>query len=470
MKARFTLILFAVCAAAAAAVYFLDVKGGAERAGKNDRSKRLVSAEEAAIGRVTVLRPSASAGAPPESLILERDGEAWRLVSPIRARGDRSAAGNLVSEIAGARSQRSVECGGAWNDYGLADPKFTVFVSAGGGDADTFLVGDRNPTGDFVYVRKPGRSEVFLTEASLAASLGKPVFDLRDRSVLDFEKDDVRRLEIRGPAGKMILERTPGGWDLRSPFEAAASTNGVDEILNRIKWAEAGAFVDESPRSTARYGLDRPFLRLLLVTGADSARKTLDIGSRAGDRYFASGGGPGAAVILVDSALVRVLERRPSDVREKRICPFESWSVKRVELRPQAGETVAFRKDTSGTWSFDPPGSDRADGPKIDDLLSRLSTLEAVTFTGRNPADAGRLGLDPAAREIVLTGENGSPVARIAFGGSRDPKTVYAMNRATGWTAAVPREIMRHLTPSRPEWAAAKASAPDAKGNNSTKH
>jgi hypothetical protein len=455
MKARFTLALFAVCVAAAAAVYFFDIRGGTERAGRSDRSKRLVSVEEEEITAVTVLRPSGLPGVPPESLIVERDGDAWRLLSPVRSAGDRTAVKNLVSEIAKAKAERSVADVSDWGDYGLADPKFTVFIASRQSTADTLMIGDGNPTGDFVFVRKPGRSEALLTEATIQSSLEKPVFELRDRIVLAFEKEDVRRLEIRRPGGTLVLEKENGNgnWEIRSPFKAAASASRVDEILNQIKWAEARVFVEESPKSLSRYGLDAPSIRLLLSTAADSVRKTLDVGFREDGRFYAAEGSR-RTVVLVDSALVSALRKSPEDFRERKICAFEEWKVKRVEIRSNASDSIAFKKDASGAWTFDPPGKGRADGGRVNDLLALLSGLDAETFVGKNPVDPARYGLDPPGREIVLTGEGRDPLARILFGKDRDRKTVFTMNRSTGWVAAAPNEIMKYLTPSRTAWTA----------------
>jgi hypothetical protein len=467
MKARATLALFAVCAASAAAVYLLEIRGGAQRAGRAERARRLVSAEEDMIRRVTVLRPQAPSGADPETLTVERDGEAWRMVSPVAAAGDRDAVRNLVSAIAKAETDRAIDGISDWAAYGLENPQVTIFVVSAEGEPDTLFIGDGNPTGDFVFVRKPGRAEAFLTQASLKSSIGRTVFELRDRTVLPFEKDDVRRVEVRRPGGALVLEKEGGRWEIRKPFEAAAAAGPVDELLNTVKWAEAKAFVDESPRSRSGYGLNAPAIRLTLTVGPDSSRQTLDVGLRRDGRYYAADASR-PAVFLVDSGLVSALRKRPDDFREMKIAPFEEWKVRRVEIRSPASGAVAFRKDTSGVWSFDPPGRETADGEKLEDLLSSLSSLEADDFITRNPSGLSRYGLDPAIREVALEDADGELLARIAFGKDRDRGTVFAVNRSTRWVAASSKDIMQHLTPSRTAWTAEKDSAenPEPSGHS----
>ncbi len=457
MKTRSTLMLFIVCAAAAAGVYFLEIRGGARRSEQAERAGRLIASDADRVRRLTVLRPAEASGDGTETVIMERDGESWRILSPVVSTGDRSAVGDLVSTISRAKSERAIDGIEDWSDYGLGHPELTVIVFPDSGKADTLLLGDVNPTGAFLYVRRPGQDRVVLTDASLRSSLVRPLFELRDRSVLTFEREEVRRLEIRRPAGLLVIEKGDGGWEIRKPVEAAAAAAPVEELLNRIRWTEVKAFVDDSTVSRSRIGLDPPEVRLTVTAGPDSVRKTLQLGTRRDGRVYASDGAR-PSVYLVDTGLVNVLLKPADQFRETKIAPFEEWRVKRVEIRSPSSGPVALRKDSTGAWTFEPPGPEKADGNRVGKLLAALASLKAETFIARNPDGLSRYGLEPAVREVILEGEGGEPLARIGFGKVRDSRTLFLINRSTRWVAAARNDILKHLTPSRDAWTAEKNS------------
>lgn len=457
MRARSTLTLFLVCAASAAGVYFLEIRGGARRSERAERAGRLIAADAEGVRRLTLLRPAEGIGAGTETVTVQRDGESWRILSPVVSPGDRGAVADLVSAVSRAKSERGMEGITDWAAYGLARPGLSVFVFPDSGKADTLLFGDVNPTGAFIYVRRPGQDRIDLTDASLRSSLVRPLFELRDRSVLTFERDEVLRLEVRRPAGSLVIEKRDGGWEIRKPIEAPAATAPVDELLNRVRWAEVKSFVDDPAVSRSGLGLDPPAVRLTVTAGPDSARKTLRFGTRRdGQVHAADESRPSA--YRVDTGLVNVLLKPADHFRETKVAPFEEWMVKRVEIRSSSSGSVAFQKDSAGAWTFDPPAPERADAKRIGDLLAALASLRAETFIARNPEAPSRYGLEPAVREVLLEGEEGRPLARIGFGKARDTRTLFCVNRSTRWVAAARNDILRHLTPSREAWTAGKDS------------
>lgn len=475
MRARSTLTLFLVCAASAAAVYFLEIRGSARRSERADRVGRLIAADAERIRRLTVLRPAEGTGAGTETVIVQRDGESWRILSPVVSPGDRAAVDNLVSAVSRAKSERAMEGIEDWAAYGLARPGLRVFVFPDSGKADTLLLGDVNPTGAFIYARRPGEDRIELTDASLRSSLVRPLFELRDRSVLTFERDEVLRLEIRRPAGLLVIEKRDGGWEIRKPMEAAAASAPVDELLNRVRWAEVKSFVDDPALPRSRVGLDPPGVLLTVTAGPDSVRKTLRLGTRRDGRVHAADESR-PSLFLVDTGLVNVLLKPAGDFLETKVAPFDEWMVRRVEIRSTSSGSVAFRKDSTGEWTFDPPAPEKADGSRIEGLLAALASLKAETFIARNPEAPSRYGLEPAVREVVLEGEEGRPLVRIGFGKARDTRTLFCINRSTRWVAAARNDILRHLTPSRDAWTTGKdsprhpaASGPSGAGEKSNK-
>ena len=457
MKGRATLILFGVLLLMAAFVYFYEIKGKAVREKSEAKSKTLLALEEDQIQKVTVLRPG-------ETLIFEREGDRWKILEPVKALGDKYAVKNLVTSAASAKSERTIDEASGLSEYGLAVPKSTLIVQSKAGLSDTLLVGDPNPTGSSVFVKKPGKSAVYLTAASLSTALGKSLFDLRDRTALPFEKEDVRKIEIRRGPKTVLLEKENDAWELKAPFTAKAGKTAVDGLLSKIGYAEARKFETESPSSLGRYGLLDPGLTLTLTGGPNQSQKRLLIGRREGAVYFARDEAR-PPVFTVDSSLVNALGKEAADFRDRKICEFDQWNVKRCEIRSKGAAAFICFKDTSDDWMVESPEKGRAKSWKITGMFSDLSGLEAATFVGKFSSGLSRYGLDRPVREVDLRDGKNEIVASIAFGSASGKDEVYVLNKLSKWVYTVKDGILNNLTPDLKEILEKEEPVKPAAGN-----
>jgi len=439
MKGRATLILFGALLLLAAFVYFFEIRGKAAREKIEAKSKKLLAVEEDQVQKVTVRRPS-------ETLVFERDGDLWRILEPVKAQGDKYAVKNLVSSAATAKSDRVIADAGGLSDYGLADPKVTLIVQSKTGQSDTVLFGDTNPTGSAVFVKKPGKPEVLLTGTSLSTALAKSLFDLRDRTALPFEKDEVRKISIRRGTKTVLLEKEKDAWELKSPVLAKAAKSDVEGLLNKVGYAEAKKFVDESPADLRRYGLSAPSVALTLTVGADQAQKRLLVGGKEGAFYYAKDEAR-PPVFTVDSSLVNELKKGADALRDKKVCEFDQWNVKRCEIKSKGEASFTCAKDTSDNWMVESPEKGKAKSWQITGMFSDLSGLEAKTFLGKMASGLSRYGLDRPVKEVVLKGGKGEILASVAFGSTAGKGGVFVLNRLTGWAYSAEDGILSKLSP-----------------------
>jgi hypothetical protein len=439
MKGRATLILFGALLLLAAFVYFFEIKGKAAREKEEAKSKKLLSIDEDQIQKLTVRRPS-------ENLVFEKDSVLWRILEPVKAQGDKYAVKNLVSSAATAKSDREIADPGGLSEYGLAAPKATLIVQSKTGQSDTLLVGDPNPTGSSVFVKKPRESEVHLTGTSLSTALSKSLFDLRDRTALPFEKDDVRKIEIRRGTGTILLEKEKDSWELKSPVLAKAGQSAVDGLLNKVSYAEVKKFVEESPSALGRYGLTAPSVTLTLTGGANQSQKRLLIGGTEGAFYYAKDEAR-PPVFTVDSSLVNEMKKGADELRDKKVCEFDQWNVQRCEIRTKGAGVFSCSKDTTDNWTVESPEKGKAKSSQITGMFSDLSGLEAKTFIGKTASGLSRYGLDRPVKEVMLKDGKGGILASVAFGNVAGRGEVFVLNRLTGWAYSVQDGILSNLSP-----------------------
>ena len=63
----------------------------------------------------------------------------------------------------------------------------------------------------------------------------KEVKDLRDREILTFNNEEVKKLEIRGPDREIVLNKAETGWALEKPTQAKADETEVKTFLSNLR-------------------------------------------------------------------------------------------------------------------------------------------------------------------------------------------------------------------------------------------
>ncbi len=152
------------------------------------------------------------------------------------------------------------------------------------------IFGERGPTNNVAYAMFKGRPEVYRVHSDLKKEVSKDAYDLRDKTILDFDPVKMRRLEIvKKGMSRVIVEQNQQKWNLLEPAQGRASQAKVLEYLYAIKNGEIKAFADENPTDLAPYGLSSPMLQLTIYQEQKEMPYILTIGDkdRAKRAYFA---------------------------------------------------------------------------------------------------------------------------------------------------------------------------------------
>lgn len=446
MKGRSTLIFLGILVFLSSFVYFVEIRGKAKREKIKEKSRKILRFSEGEIQSLTLCRSS-------DTLVFQQDGENWKISAPIHSEADRYAVKNFVRELAQAKSEREIEGITDWSQYGLENPPFTLWVQSKSGEIDTLYIGEQSPTYTYRYIKKPGKMAVLCTPTPIGVHLSKSLYDFRDRTVLPFEKEAVRRIEIRYEGKSIILDKIKDAWELVSPIQAKADRYKLDELLNKLKWAEAKAFVNESPKRLDTYGLAPPHLSIQLVTGPGQIQKCLLIGKKVqGKNTFYAKDEARLPVFTVDSSFVTGLKKDPMELRDKKICDFDEQSVYYAELRSGGEEFLICEKDTAGQWRIKKPIEEKAKSWKVTGLFYSISGLQAEEFIGKMTSALSRYGLDSPQKEVILKTRNQTVVAHLSVGNRTGKDLVFVMNRLTGWVYKTKDRILQDLSPNWEDW------------------
>ncbi len=303
MRWRSLSLLVVVLAALAGGYYALETKGN--RSGSD--GNRLFHTEEKDVEEIVITRGEGR-------IVLKREGNAWRLIEPVQATADDTEVTSLLHTLLEAKEERRIEDAPTnLADYGLERPSIRLGLTLKGGKTSpTLLLGDLNPNGRSVYVKRPDQPAVFLATVVVRLRTDKKPDDFRNKTLLALEPNQVTRVEITIKGQPISLSQVEEkGWEISKPIKARADAAVIGQMLWKIKDARVTTFVDSGPDAKRKYGLERPDL-IVEVTDAGSVKRLLlkkATDSQVGVYAMAE---PGEDVVTLDAAFLDSLPNGPN--------------------------------------------------------------------------------------------------------------------------------------------------------------
>jgi hypothetical protein len=423
MRWRTTAILGVLLAGLAAFYYVYEIRQAPEREKAASTKDRLWKEIEAKDVEEIVVRSGAT------TLHLKKAGDAWSLAAPVEALADRRAAEDLATSLATLRVEREIEANPQRPaDFGLAPPAVEVTFKAKGQERGVRL-GAKNPTGIWLYAQEAGKPAVLLVPEGLLRDAQKPPSDFRDRTLLAFERKDVKTLEVRGPTGQVLATaaaKGPDEWQLTAPLTAPADREAVTGLLEKLRAAKVKEFVVDAGKSPAEYGLDRPTrLRLEVGEGASRTAHTLRFGKAVADKkgVYAQREGQ-SAVLLVDEELWKAVPASATALRDKSVFAYDRGKLERVELESPKGKVALALQD--GKWQITSPTALRADEGAMSEILWKARDLRARDFVAEDAKRLAAFGLDKPQVRLTVWEKEAKEPKTLLLAPAREKDRAYA--------------------------------------------
>ncbi|MCD6353343.1 MAG: DUF4340 domain-containing protein [Proteobacteria bacterium] len=146
------------------------------------------------------------------------------------------------------------------------------------------IVGKNGPDFFSTYIRRADADEVFLYERYLKGHYDKPISNWRDKTIFDFDADEVTEIKIAKKEETIIISKdTKKNWHIEKPISLFAENKEVEKILNTFSSLKASDFADE--KILKKSGLAEPECKIS-VTLKDGETKTLFVGNKKEDHYY----------------------------------------------------------------------------------------------------------------------------------------------------------------------------------------
>jgi hypothetical protein len=411
---RSTIALLVVLIGLGAYIYFVTWKTPAESASKQEKVFAGVASDKIDEVKVTSEKGDVTS--------LKKADATWQIVSPVMVKADESEASGIANALGQLEIVRVIDENPTdLKDYGLAMPRIQVeFKASGDKDYRRLAIGEKSPTGSDLFAKRNDDKRVFLVAAYQETTLNKSTFDLREKTLLKFEREKVDGVELTAGAQTVQLAKDNTEWKIMRPLQARADYGTVEGLIGRLQTAAMKSIVADaaSPADLKKYGLDKPAASVDVKIG--SAKATLLLGTKAEDNTVYARDAAKPMVVTIDSMLADDLKKGADEYRRKDVFEFRPYSATRIEI-VRNGQTVAFEKvkadgkDASDKWRRVSPSPGDADKDKIDSLLTRLSNMRAASFVDAAAAGAKSVVNGPAM-SVLAKFDDGKKEERVSFG------------------------------------------------------
>jgi hypothetical protein len=241
-----------------------------------------------------------------DPITLKKTGSDWQITGPKPFRADQEAVTSILSTLSLLSADRLVEDKAPdLKQYGLDTPAVEIDIRGKG--TQKLLLGDDTPAGGDVYTALAADPRVFTISSYNKTSLAKGLNDLRDKSLLTVNPDNVSRVELVKKGQEIQLDRTKDGWQMLKPSAAAADSSAVNDLVRSL----TNARMDLSATGDAAAGYAHGTgVGTVKLTG-NSGVQTLEVRKDKDDYYAKSSAVSGT--YKVDSSLGQALEKKPDD-------------------------------------------------------------------------------------------------------------------------------------------------------------
>jgi hypothetical protein len=422
-----------------------SVKKDVDKKAEEFRDKKLTDVTTAQVRRIALKTPAGE-------MELEKKGDHWDIVKPLRARADDEKVGDLIAQVTTARIQQFVaDDHGDLRPYGLAEPRgsITLFSQEGSKDqkveiADSIKVFGQDDKGqmlqigsvpekekDQVYVRFAPRGAVYTLPKKIEEALNTKPADLRDYHLVRIDTNVLDRITIDvSGKGKTVLARKDGNWTIASRNNAPADSRAVRRLIDTLQNARVTRFVEDVASNLPKYSLDKPRLQITFSSFAsentaetkagEEPFATLSFGKEDGDNVYAR---------LTDEPFVVTARRGLLDQIPADPLQWEELSI--FKLKPDqihhlsltTDKELSLERGDNNQWHW-LKGTGQIDENNVQSLLNTLSSLHAARWLGATkPQD----GLEKPQLTLAFTTSSDDKTShRLIIGAPATDGTWYA--------------------------------------------
>jgi len=384
--------------------YFqIDLPSEKRKKEEKDRSEKVILFDPENVKTISFIKGEIS-------IKLKRLGiDEWQMTAPVNANGDAPAVSAFLSFLNNLNFTRVVEESPKdLTPFGLDTPDLKIILSMNNGETKGVRVGDDHPMGNKVYLARLNESRV-LAAGVTKNRLDRKVYDLRDKTILDFKTPQITKIEFIRNGKTLSLKKNEESWEVsEGKIAAKGNETEITNLLSTIQAAQIEQFVEEKPEQLTSYGLNNSKLTVKLTTSKASEPLVLLIGGKNEHGFYAKTL-PKKNVFTINQSLFDTLNNRKLvDFFNKSLVDFNDDDLAKVTLLmdDDSVDLIRDEKDLQ-KWTMVKPVNMKANTATINSLLFDLKNVRIVEFITTHTKNSKTFNFEQPEKEINLTFKNG---------------------------------------------------------------
>jgi len=329
---------------------------------------------------------------------LQKQGDHWQIVKPLRARADDQKVNDLIAQITTSRiAQFVADDAGDLHPYGLTEPRGTVTIFTADDKQGQILQigGVPEKEKDQVYVRFAPRKFVYTLPNKIETILSTRPNDLRDRHLVRFDQNQLDRITIDVPGKtKTVLARKDQNWTIVNRNNRPANAAEARRLIDLLAGEQVTNFVADVASDLPKYGLDKPQLTVTLSSFAsentaetkagEHPLATIAFGKIDGENIFARVGEEPFVVAVHRSTLDNIFAD-PLQWQDLTIFKFKPEQIHRFALFTDHEQSLIRGPNNQWEWVT---GNGPINTVAVQSLVNTLASLHAVRWLANVPPAA----------------------------------------------------------------------------------
>ncbi|MCD6521150.1 DUF4340 domain-containing protein [Candidatus Calescamantes bacterium] len=345
-----------------------------------------------------------------EKVVLKKENKEWKMLEPHPWEVDQEKINEMVEELSTLEAERAFKEGEVkLEECGLKEPTYAVHFKAEE-KTHTLLVGKKSPIGYQYYVKKEDSPTVYILAGYTLDKFKKSALDLRERRIVKFEVDEVKKLALAYPENKIVIEKKDDKWEITSPLKTDGDKWNIEDFLRDLKNLKAKEFIEDDAKDLSKYGLDNPPIKIELWLGKDMAYKGVNFGKTEEDIVYACRAGLNT-VYGLDKDKAEKLRKDLFYFRNKVMLSFSFEDVKGLVLSWDKFNMEFEKKEEK--WIMKKPEEKETKEGEVENILWTVKELEASSFEAEEAKDLKPYGLDKPQLTLTLKLKDGEKTLYI---------------------------------------------------------
>ena len=210
----------------------------------------------------------------------KKDLQKWTMVKPVNMKANTATINSLLFDLKNVRIVEFITTHTKNSKtFNFEQPEKEINLTYKNGKTWALKLGNQTSSQDHYFAQRSDDETVFTIQKSSAESIFRSLHDLKDRTVLKFDDDVVREIQIHDSKLTFILKKSTDKWNLTlpKPSDSIQSFIGKD-ILWTLNSIEFESVLAKDPGNTVT-GLTNPKVSIKLLDGKSTILTHLLIGN-----------------------------------------------------------------------------------------------------------------------------------------------------------------------------------------------